>query len=252
MIFYFSGTGNSEYVAKQLAARLGDRLVKMGDAVAHADYDYTLSEGERVGWVFPVYSWGPAPIAVEFASKVVLHGYGCNTYSYMVATCGDEVGEAVAMWRKALRGIECQAAFSVQMPNNYILLPGFDVDSKSVENAKRDAAPKRIDEIMAAVKSGSCVCDVMVGSMPRLKSRLVYPLFRRFYMSDKGFKVDRGKCTHCGLCSKVCPVGNVKMSEDATPQWDGRCEMCLSCIHRCPARAIEYSKVTRNKGRYHF
>ena len=64
MIFYFSGTGNSEYVAKQLAARLGDRLVKMGDAVAHADYDYTLSEGERVGWVFPVYSWGPAPIAV--------------------------------------------------------------------------------------------------------------------------------------------------------------------------------------------
>ena len=39
---------------------------------------------------------------------------------------------------------------------------------------------------------------------------------------------------------------------DGTPHWNGRCAMCLSCLHRCPARAIQYAKATTTKGRYFF
>ncbi|MGM9803232.1 MAG: EFR1 family ferrodoxin [Muribaculaceae bacterium] len=254
MIFYFSGTGNTAYVAQQLANQLGERLVHVGKAMAQGELQFTLQPGESVGWVFPTYSWGPAPIVANMAQSITLHGYSQDTYCYVVATCGDEVGETVSIMRRALMrsGICLQAAFSVQMPNNYILLPGFDVDSTEVEHGKRQAAPQRIAQVAQSIEQHLNVCDVVVGPWPRLKSRIIYPLFKRFYMSDKPFRADPQLCTHCKLCANVCPVGNITITPQGEPQWHNHCAMCLSCIHRCPARAINYGSITRNKGRYHF
>lgn len=254
MIFYFSGTGNSEYVARQLADALGERLIGMAQAINSGEMHYKLADGEMVGWVFPTYSWGPAPIATAFARKVTIDGFGSHTYSYMVTTCGDDIALSAQMWRAELhrRGMHCQMAMSVQMPNNYILLPGFDVDSKDLESRKRSAAVSRIAQVVQAIERRSTTDDVVKGSMPWLKSRLVYPLFKRYAMSDAGFASQADVCNHCGLCAKVCPNANIKMSAEGTPQWQGNCAMCLSCIHRCPVRAIQYGNQTQKKGRYHF
>ena len=70
MIFYFSGTGNSRWVAEQLSQHLGDSLVAISQAMAKQEYEYTLAEGEMLGFVFPTYSWGPAPVMVEFVKKL--------------------------------------------------------------------------------------------------------------------------------------------------------------------------------------
>ena len=252
MIFYFSGTGNSKHVAEYLATMLGERLVAIGEAVAEGNYSYTLAPGEMVGWVFPTYSWGPAPIAARFAMRVQLQGYDADTYCFMVTTCGDEVGETVQMFGKALGNIRLNAAFSVQMPNNYILLPGFDVDSKELERSKIEASAARIHTIAHAIAHRSETIDVVVGTWRRLKSRLIYPLFRRFAMSDKAFAANADVCTRCGLCARVCPANNITLGCNELPKWHGNCTMCLSCIHRCPVRAIEYGKATRSKGRYFF
>ena len=252
MIYYFSGTGNSLHVAEQLAKTLGERLISIADCLSTGDVRHTLEPGEKIGFVFPIYSWGPAPVVIDFIKRWHIYEYDRNTtYCYMVGVCGDEVGLSVEMWRKALGFIRGNAAFSIQMPNNYILLPGFDVDSKDLENSKRQAAGARIKAIAEAVNACSTVDDVVVGPMPWLKSKLVYPLFKRFYMSDRPFCVQDEKCTHCGLCEKVCPNKNISM-KDGTPKWQGNCAMCLSCIHRCPAKAIQYGKITHKKGRYHF
>lgn len=252
MIFYFSGTGNSKHVAVQLAAMLGERLVAIAEAVADATYTFALAEGESVGWVFPTYSWGPAPVAADFASKVQLQGCGADTYCYMVTTCGDEVGETVTMFAKSLGNIRLKAAFSVQMPNNYILLPGFDVDDKALERSKVEASAARIKAVAEAIAAQREIIDVVVGPWRRLKSRLIYPLFRRFAMSDKAFAANAEVCTRCGLCARVCPAKNITLGCNELPKWHGNCTMCLSCIHRCPVRAIEYGKATRSKGRYFF
>ena len=252
MIFYFSGTGNSKHVAEQLAAMLGERLVAIGEAVAEGTYTFALAEGESVGWVFPTYSWGPAPIAADFASKVQLQGCCADTYCYMVTTCGDEVGETVSMFAKSLGNIRLKAAFSVQMPNNYILLPGFDVDDKALERSKVEASAARIKAVAEAIAAKRESIDVVVGPWRRLKSRLIDPLFRRFAMSDKAFAANADVCTRCGLCARECPANNITLDGGSLPRWHGNCTMCLSCIHRCPVRAIEYGKATRSKGRYFF
>ena len=252
MIFYFSGTGNSKHVAVQLAAMLGERLVAIAEAVAEGTLTFALAEGESVGWVFPTYSWGPAPVAADFASRVQLQGCCADTYCYMVTTCGDEVGETVSMFAKSLGNIRLKAAFSVQMPNNYILLPGFDVDDKALERSKVEASAARIKAVAEAIAAQREIIDVVVGPWRRLKSRLIYPLFRRFAMSDKAFAANAEVCTRCGLCARECPAKNITLDGGSLPRWHGNCTMCLSCIHRCPVRAIEYGKATRSKGRYFF
>ena len=252
MIYYFSGTGNSLHVAKRLSELLPDeRLISIAECLATGDVRHTLKPGEKIGWVFPIYSWGPPPIVTRFIVKHWhIYDYTPETYVYMVAVCGDEIGLSAEMWRKALGGIKGKAAFSVQMPNNYILLPGFDVDPKELEKQKIAQCEARIAAVAQAIQQQSEIDDVVIGPLKWVKSRLIYPLFKHCYMSDKAFRAS-DECNGCGLCQKSCPAHNITLRA-GRPQWHGHCEMCLSCIHRCPHRAINYGKITKSKGLYFF
>lgn len=80
---------------------------------------------------------GASVIVQEFIRKLVLKGYQ-QQYLFFVCSCGDDTGLTRQVMEKALaaRGWRCNAGFSVIMPNNYVLFPGFDVDSKELEKKK--------------------------------------------------------------------------------------------------------------------
>jgi ferredoxin len=56
-------------------------------------------------------------------------------------------------------------------------------------------------------------------------------------------------CTGCGLCERICPVGNIKLS-DNHPQFASQCMLCLRCLHACPQEAIQIGKLTAGKFRW--
>lgn len=245
MILWFSGTGNSRWVAEELANKLGDRALPLLEGKK------ALTPGEALGWVFPTHSWGPPPVVVDWVRSHDIDGWNEDTYCYMVTTCGDDIGQCVQLWREALGPRQCQAAFSVQMPNSYVCLPGFDVDSSEVEAAKLAAAPARIDAVAQAIAVRQATCNVVTGRLTWLKSRVVRPWFAKHGVDDSRFVVDENTCTHCGVCVRSCPMHNITLDDRQMPRWHGNCAMCLGCLHRCPARAIDHGKATRNKGRYH-
>ena len=252
MIFYFSGTGNSRWLANQIATTLGESLVDIGKAFVNGIFEYTLKDGERVGFVFPVHSWGPAPIVVEFAKRLHLENFNRESkFVYAIAVCGDDIGLTMDILESALpQDMMLNSKFSVQMPNNYILLPGFDTDSKTLELTKLMQARGRVYEISEAIAERRCREEIVRGAFPALKSRLIYPVYKRYAMSDHSFTVTKDLCNMCNICAHKCPVNNIIMTS-AGPKWHGKCEMCLACIHHCPKRAIEYGKISRKKGRYH-
>lgn len=68
MIFYFSGTGNSRWVAERLGELLGESVYSIADMLVRED-TFTASE-DRLGLVFPVYSWGPPAVVLEFIANL--------------------------------------------------------------------------------------------------------------------------------------------------------------------------------------
>ncbi|MDE6300581.1 MAG: EFR1 family ferrodoxin [Muribaculaceae bacterium] len=244
MIAVFSGTGNSLRVARLLQKELGDAIVMLPGEIPYP------ADG-RLIWVFPIYSWGLPPVVLD---AIASSPEGRDTQTFMVATCGDDIGRADRRWAKAVRkrGWCPAGAFSVQMPNTYVLMKGFDVDSPELAQAKVTAAPARVAAIAAAIRQATesgrpASTDVVSGSFAAIKTGVIYPWFRRYAMSPEPFFAD-DRCIGCGLCARSCPLHNITMTQTGRPDWGDRCTLCLRCYHVCPAHAVCYTTATRGKG----
>lgn len=251
MILCFSGTGNSRAVAGRLALMTGERLSSFTDTPP-LELEF---EGNSLGLVFPVYSWGVPPLVLSFTEHLTA-GFKSALGKrpvWMVCTCGDETALAPEMLKKSLHraGLSLAGGWSVAMPNNYVLLPGFDVDSSEVERQKLQAFPARVDAIAECVNAGRWEEDYVRGSAAWAKTRLVYPLFKRWGVFPSRWRAT-DECVSCGRCAAVCPVGNITM-DGGRPRWGRRCESCLACYHVCPRHAVQYGRATERKGQYrHF
>lgn len=250
MIFYFSGTGNSRLASDVLSKELGEQLVFIPD-VKIPDIKF---EGESLGFVFPVYSWGVPPLVMEFVKSLpesfIEAVKGQKADVWCVLTCGDEVALAPEMFENAMskRGITLNSIWSVIMPNNYVLLPGFDVDSKEVERMKLKDAPTRLKKIASGIKEGEGKVDVTRGSLAALKTKCIYPLFRKWGIFPKKWR-STDMCVACGICAESCPLHNITM-KDNHPRWGKNCCSCLACYHSCPRHAVAYGSSTKKKGQY--
>lgn len=141
MVFYFSGTGNSLWVARSVADAFSEQLIPMSEYLLKDTKKqpfFSLSEGERVGFVFPVHSWGVPLLVKDFIRRVRLDSHE-SPLIYAIFTCGDECGYTGRMFQRLLaeRGWKSRHVYSLQMPNSYIVFPGFDVDDKALEEKKR-------------------------------------------------------------------------------------------------------------------
>ena len=126
MIVYFSGTGNSKYVARLLALHLADpRIVEINAAAIARNRLEGLARAERIVWVCPIYSWGLPPVVSRFMRNVALDP---ALPHFLVVTCGDDTGNVDSQWRSLMsaRQLDARGCWSVTMPNTYVTLPGFD------------------------------------------------------------------------------------------------------------------------------
>lgn len=251
MIFYFSGTGNSKWIAREISVVQHERLISIADEMTNPDaaFQYRLTDNEMIGFVFPVYSWAPPAIVMDFIDKIRFENFR-NPYMFFVCTCGDEVGLTVDIINKAAgkRGWSFNAGFSVIMPNNYVCLPGFDTDPKELEEKKLSEAVPAVGHINALLTAReSDVFEYRKGSWPCFKSRIINPLFNKYQVTAKPFFAT-DSCISCGLCEKACPVHNIRVVDK--PVWGEFCTSCLACYHVCPQQAVQYGKATRNKHQY--
>ncbi len=227
----FSGMGNSLAVGSRLRSLLAD------------------DTSDDLLWVFPVYSWGIPPVLVRHISNLDLRGRRCH----MVCTFGDEAGRTDRQWHSLIEshGGVCGCIYGIQMPNTYVCLPFFNVDSTSVTEAKLKAATDRVKAIASSLLANrdNQVIDLHFGPMAAFKSRVIYPFFFRWLEKSSRFH-HTPACTSCGLCIKHCPVSNLTPDDDGAPVWGDNCAFCLRCYHACPHHAVAYGRQTRGKGQY--
>lgn len=243
MIFYFSSTGNSYWVAKRIASIINDRLVNIADCLKNNQY-FELERETSVGFVFPVYGWSIPEIIKTFTKSSLKIPKG--VYTYIICTCGDDAGYVEKEFQKT--GIRLNAAYTIIMPNTYVCLPGFDVDAENIATQKQNNAKQRVVDIAEWIKKKKCSIDIYRGSCAWIKTYILGKFFHRFLITDKKFYTT-SDCVGCGICVKNCPIQNIIMN-DKHIVWAGKCIGCLSCYHHCPNKAIQYGNYTKTKGQF--
>lgn len=260
MILYFSGCGNSKYVADELARLTNDRLMLIDPLDPSPSIE--LQNDESLGVVCPVYAWAVPRLVSDYFERLSVNRL--PAYCYLACTCGDTVGRTPERFSKTLsrKGWHLDAAFSFVMPETYINLKGFNLDTKEGEQMKINAVKGRLPMVAAQIVAREKVVDVVRGKMPWVNTFIVNALFYAFLITDKKFTVN-DRCISCGLCVKVCPLHNITMVGDLTdpkgsvaqglrPLWHGNCTNCMACYHHCPNNAIHFGKATQGKGQYFF
>lgn len=244
IIFYFTGTGNSLVVARDIADQMGNtKLLSIADAIKEEAIDLSY---ERIGFVFPVYYSSIPSIVERFIKR--LH-FKENQYIFSVVTLGG-VSE-MALWQlshciKEQNGL-LSSGFKILMPGNYIIKYGAYrsiIQRKLIKREKR-----RVRVISMVIMEKRKVHIPRRDLLSMASSETLIKMISEIGKNAQNFHIN-SQCTGCGICERLCPTDNVKL-EHGRPKWGIDCEACMACIQWCPTQAIEYANKTEKRKRYH-
>lgn len=224
IVLYFTGTGNSLYVAKSLSSH----IVSIPAALRDKHFNY---EADEIGLVYPKYGDVPQ-IVKDFLARATLK---CK-YFFAVITYGHHLKpKDPSNLLKVLESkVKLDYLNGVKMVDNR--LQRFDMAQQIKENSDRkiDAAiaaiAKEIDarkQYVVKPEGGQAHPGAQPGMMPPM---------HRAVTADQMFEITDA-CIGCGICVQVCPRGDYKVVDDVA-QASGPCEKCLACAQACPQLAI--------------
>jgi ferredoxin len=244
-IYFYTGTGNSLWVAQQLAEELGDATLI---SLSHKNGENPREQADAVGFVFPVYAWGAPRAILECIDRLKPDP---STYYFAVATCGGQIAGTLTNLKKYMkkRGINLSSGFGIVMPSNFITWGGPGPQDKQEERfakarEKIPAIAQSIIErkILPMEKGESWQNIIFTGLLYNFS-------YNKLPQMDKDFWLDK-ECNSCGICTKVCPRNNIELTDNG-PQWNHNCDQCYACVQWCPKEAIQTNKKTPEYDRYH-
>ncbi|MCK5201748.1 MAG: EFR1 family ferrodoxin [Spirochaetales bacterium] len=240
-IFYFTGTGNSLWVTRVLSSKLENSEII---PILNPSMD-GIKDSETVGIVFPVYMH-----RIRYLVSNFIKALPELDYLYAVGVNAGDTGQTFSYFKKQLSTTPdgLKAGFSIITPSNYLPF------GEAVEGEKRtgllNTAKAKLERISSIIKERKTYFDKEDGFFQKnIAPGLLYSMgYKYLNFLDKNFYVEES-CTFCGICEKVCPVGNITRPE-GRPVWHKSCQMCFACINLCPESSIQYGKKTPGMKRY--
>jgi len=261
-ILYFSGTGNTDYVAKYLQRKLATLSVDSELGSIENILPEKSAEFDLLIIGFPIYA-GATPVFFQQYLNMLpeVNQKGIFVFCTRAMFSGH-----------AINAVYEQLGCKGYIPLDYkvIGMPGSDglpfmrKSSKYVQRAiNRDYSNiKEINEFAGRIAHviGEISLGKDVAAMRRQAPKEI-PLLNKFFQllwesaykfAEKKikprFRVDE-KCVQCGLCVKQCPSKNISLINGSIT-FNTRCYMCMRCINQCPEEAIQIGKGTVNKFRW--
>lgn len=232
MVFYFTGTGNSLYAAKQLE----EQPVSIPQAMKNDRLEFTA---DAIGIIAPIYGHEVPEMVRAFMHRAVFH----TDYFYMVLTYGNRHGGAAELAAKLCEecGIWPDYINVLLMVDNW--LPSFDMD----EQKKLD---KKVEQHLAEIAADVQNRRKMIAEVTDT-DRAAH---QQFLSARQGLPPDAWQhmirvtdaCIGCGICEKVCPSDSIHVENGKAVHRASHCQTCLACVHHCPNKAIGLNVPEKN------
>ena len=246
MILYFSATGNTEFIAKKLAAKSGNGCIDLLPRIKNKNYKPIVSKTPFVICT-PVYICEMPRFLSDYLKNVPLKG--CRDV-YFIFTSGGYAGIsgnlAASLMRKKKMNYMGQAEF--KMPRNYVASDMYPELDKEEILRRIEQSEKQTNKVAFQIKNRMKLRSRYVFLFEKLVTLPFNPLWVKFRQPSKDFYAT-DKCIGCGKCVRNCPLNNITL-KNGRPLWKNPCAHCMACIGNCPVEAIEYGKITQNKNKY--
>ncbi|MDR1786841.1 MAG: EFR1 family ferrodoxin [Treponema sp.] len=244
-IYFFSGTGNTLWSARQLAAQLGARIgepCELRSIGVEARAGRYAVSADAVVFLFPAYAYEPPPLVTRFIKKCRIDA----PYAAALVTFGSSPGGSLARVQGLLRKKRIPSLYFGRVPTveNYIAIFGPPTEAKLRD---RGAMQTRATE-----EAACAIAQRRVNKVPAFRPlsfvAFLFSAARRIFYH--WYRVSKKTCTGCGICAKVCPVGAIRMHK-GRPRFSAACEHCQGCLNWCPNNAINFGRINARTPRYH-
>ncbi len=245
MVFYFSGTGNSQYIGRRISDGIGDKFYSINSALKNNEY-FNDTDIDLLVFSLPTYAWQIPHVVREWIEKST---FKKGAKAYFILNCGGEIANAEKYVRKLCDKVNFQfmGCGEIVMPENYLAM----FSTPTSEQGKKIIARAEpvIDNIIAAIKAGAQLPSRKSNLMGKVMSSIVNIMFYPMFVKTDKFTVDTDQCISCGKCVTECPLNNVTLKDGKTV-WGKNCTHCMACISICPKTAIEYGRNSVNRPKY--
>ncbi len=243
IIYYFSGTGNTEYTAREFKNNFDangyETVLKPIDFISN---DFS-GEYDLYGFGYPIYAFGPPKPFNSFIENFLKNNKANNGKAFVFTSAGGASGKSERIIGKKLKkkGFDVKGAFLIKATSNY------PASKKIKSNGLTDKISEQVKKYIPEILDENRKAKTKSFSM----MHPIYWMFTNMGTKSfaKGLAADE-KCIKCGVCVRFCPMNNISLVDDKII-FSQNCSNCMRCLHNCPKDAIQFKDKTQNLSRYH-
>jgi ferredoxin/flavodoxin len=240
-IYFFSGTGNTAYIAKHLQAgfiahNCGCELIPIENITLNKQ-PIEPQNYDLIGIGYPVHAFDAPRIVFDFVNLLP----STPQHYFLFKTAGDSFlfGGSSRNLRLKLAGKGWRLSHE-----SFFHMPANVTSSAKPDKIKRltDAARQQTEYVTAEICSG--IRKTLPDTGAQRLGSLIHKLEDKgCHRASKNWLVNQN-CTLCGLCVKQCPTNNITISEERLV-FDDSCILCIRCWWHCPTRALYHRHLNR-------
>lgn len=233
VMFYFSGTGNSKFIAQKFSEEMSCESFSIEE---NQPFRQMIKKHKTIGFCYPIYGSRVPRLMRQFVKRFQgeLKGKKLIVFCTQLMFSGDGARAFLDLLPKE----HCKVIYAehFNMPNNISDIFIFPITSDEHNAKQANRALKKLKKVCSNIRIGKRrlrgfhVLSRCLG----MTQALHWPKIERS-MADK-IRIDES-CTKCGLCVKICPVKNLRMEEHGV-ETNEKCMCCYRCINQCPQKAI--------------
>ncbi|MEW9094607.1 MAG: EFR1 family ferrodoxin [Clostridiaceae bacterium] len=255
IIYYFSGTGNTWWMANALQQQLTAQNHQVQSySIETVTPENVLEQVKDVNHIilgFPVYGSTAPKLMLNFINQFpnATNAQSASIFATQALASGDTAYHIGKMLIE--KGYNLKQTMHFRMMNNFHI-PEFRFyrpkNDYRVDKLHQKSLSK-VKKLALAITNnqehiiGKNIIGFLLGNFQRSHIDKVID------MLSKEFKIDLTHCINCGKCERICPTQNIKKCGD-TYKFEDNCMLCLRCYSQCPKSAILIGEGTKNEGKY--